>query len=773
MPKQSRVVIVGGGYGGIECAKKLSKRYKNDSSVEISLIDRNPFHTLMTELHEVAGWRSSPESVMVDFESIFPGDRVRKVLDNIKTIDFEKRTVKGANGDYPYDYLVLGSGSEPEYFGIPGIEENSYTLWSLDDALEIRSKVDALFLAASRENDAQERARLLTFVVAGAGFTGIELAGELAEYCDRACERLHIERSEARVLIIEALPAILTMLDEGLRKKAEKIVARLGIELMLSAPISGAEPGLIKIKDGREIRSELFIWTCGVMGTAFAGNLDLTKGRCTNLECPHSRGGSCQRRICDFKTSREGSFVKAKRGRILVKETMESVDYPNVFLTGDALWHLEKERPLPQIVETALQTAHVAAHNLIAAIDGKAERKNFKSNYHGFMVSIGSRFAVSNVKMHPLLLALPALLIMGAAAAVAALVPDSLVKQVLMALNFKPSLELGILAMGWQRMLLALGAGALIVGAYFFALHTALSMGLKHLVNMHYLFGVAGFNAVFNYLRHAFFHREDGRSFWPGRFVAPRVQGLWVAVLRIFTGGMWLLEGFNKLFIEGWLNPKNSGWVNKFLFGIEPVAKAGVEAVSAASGEEWEAAAEPVVEAVSAATGEAVEAVGAALSSVEQNIATAKAAANAAGGIFLPSLTGGPWPIYKWMIKFMLGDGQAPWQVFLAYMMRSVIVLGEVAIGLALLGGAFTFLASGVSLILCLMFVVSGMATREVLWYGFAGLTLLGASGKAAGLDNWIIPYIDKLWRGTKLARHSTLYPDYPIVKKTGRGKKA
>jgi NADH dehydrogenase len=125
-----------------------------------------------------------------------------------------------------------------------------------------------------------------------------------------------------------------------------------------------------------------------------------------------------------------------------------------------------------------------------------------------------------------------------------------------------------------------------------------------------------------------------------------------------------------------------------------------------------------------------------------------------------------PTALYKWILKVFIGDGSHPWQLFFAYCFRMVIVLGEVGIGLALFGGAFTFLASGVSLILCVMFLISGMATREIFWYLCAGLVLLGASGKAAGMDNWIIPFIDRLWRKSKLGRATKLYPDEPLTKR-------
>jgi len=759
LSEKTRVVIVGGGYGGVKAAQVLAKLLRSPKDADIVLIDRNPFHTLMTELHEVAGWRSGPESVMVSFERIFPGDKVRVVVDEVKTIDFDAKAVKAGTGDFPYDYLVLGSGSETEDFGVPGVKERALKLWSLDDALAVRERVDRAFLEASRETDAERRKELLTFAVAGAGFTGIELAGELAEHRDAMCERYHLDRAETRVVVIEALPKILTILDDGLRAKAERLLAKLGVELMLNAAIVGVEESLVKIKDGRAVRAGTFVWTCGVAGTAFAGNLDLTKGKCMNRACPHSRGGSCSKKICEFKTERGGVFVEGKRGRILVDQYLRSVDYPDVYVVGDAPWFIEGGKPLPQIVETAVQTAERAARNIAAEATGRGKAEPFKSNYHGFMVSIGSRYAVQNLKLPGLLWLWMGVLALAVLVPVTAAIAGAVTKAGFVASLLSP----------WQ--LIPVGASIAVAAAVAIVMRLSVfAMGMKHLVNLHYLWGVAGFNGVFNYLRHAFFRRDDGRTFWPGRLVGHRVQGLWVVILRMFTGAMWFIEGVGKL---SWIDPKNSGWVNKFLFGIDPPVKpedvqAAADAVAAASAV-WEGevqgAANAGAAAVDAASAASVAA-DTAVASVDAATATAKAAASAAGGIFLPPLVKEPTALYRWVLALFIGDGSKPWQLAFAYLFRFLIVIGEVGVGLALFGGAFTFLASGVSIVLCILFLLSGMATREIFWYLCAGLTLLGAAGKSAGLDNWIIPFVDRFWRGSRLGRATKLYPDEPVSRR-------
>jgi NADH dehydrogenase len=177
MSDRIRIVILGGGYGGVHAAKKLYKQYKRRDDVEITLIDKNPYHTLMTELHEIAGSRTEPEAVQVSFHKIFGGKKVNVVIDEITGIDLEEKKLTSETTNYGYDYLVIGAGGAPEFFDIPGVQENSFTLWSLEDAIRIRTHVEDCFREAAKEPNPEKRRQLLNFTIAGAGFTGIELAG--------------------------------------------------------------------------------------------------------------------------------------------------------------------------------------------------------------------------------------------------------------------------------------------------------------------------------------------------------------------------------------------------------------------------------------------------------------------------------------------------------------------------------------------------------------------------------------------------------------------
>jgi len=665
------ILIVGGGYAGIATAKKLAKHYKNNEDITVTLVDKHPFHTLMTELHEVAGHRVEPDSVRVPYAKIFGASKVKVALDTITSIDFQKNQAHSAVKSYDYDYLVLGSGAEPEFFGISGIKENSFTLWSFDDAMKLRYHVDDIFEKAVAEQDPAKRKKMFTFVVAGGGFTGIEMAGELLEWRDIMCAKWLVDKSEIRIAVVEALPNILPMLEEDLRDKVALYMKKHGADLLVNTPIVGAEPGVVKLKDGSVLETGTFIWTAGVTGCAFAESLDLAKG-------PFGRNTGT------------GEPLKLNRkGRLLVTEEIRSVDYPNVFPVGDNLWFVEDKKPLPQIVETAIQTGETAAHNIIAAIDG-CRAKKFKSNYHGFMVSVGGKYAVSN------------------------------------AMGIKLS---GIFA-----------------------------MAMKHIVNLHYLLSVAGFNQCWEYIKHEFLDMQNHRSFVRG-FGSYKTRGYWLLPIRLWLGLMWVFEGINKIG-EGWLRwgeGSKSGWM--FSEGVVQKGAAVISAADDLFGSAGDLFGETADLFGTLDTGAVIDAVGSA--SVD-----AVSAASGGGGAAFNGIWDLSQPIFDFYgtistwFRTIFMDGMAAYIPFQAF--QAMVVFVEIAIGLAMIGGLFTWWAAAVSIVMCLVFAISGLFAWNQVWFIFAGFLLLGGGGRAFGLDCWVVPLFKKWWNGTRFARKTYLYSDDP-----------
>lgn len=361
---KKKVVILGAGYGGVHVAQVLNKLSKSRNDIEITLINKTPFHVLLTELHEVAGNRVHPDAVKVSLERVFKKTPVKVVEDTITDIDFKSQKLSSANKQYNYDYLILGFGSEPAFFGIPGMKEHSLTLWSFEDAIKVRDHIIDMFITASREKDTHKRQELLTFIVGGGGFTGIELVGELAQLVNELCSEYNIDRNEVKLLVVEAMSRILTNLSDKSMKKAVKYLNKNGVEILTDSPITKVNENSIELKSGRTINTKTLIWTGGVQNDSFSGKLGITLG---------------------------------KRGRIEANEYMQSVDYKNVYVIGDNIsYNDSKAGMLPPLVETALQTADYAAKNIINDIDGK-DKEKFSANYHGVMVSVGGAYSVAEV----------------------------------------------------------------------------------------------------------------------------------------------------------------------------------------------------------------------------------------------------------------------------------------------------------------------------------------------------------------------------------------
>jgi NADH dehydrogenase len=674
----------------------------------------------MTELHEVAGSRTDPEAVQVSFAKIFAGTDVELIVDEVKTIDFHNNKLISDVAEYPYDYLVVGAGGEPEFFDIPGVQENCFTCWSLEDAIRIRTHVEECFREAAKEPDPARRRRLLTFTIAGGGFTGAELAGELLDQRDVLCPKYHISEEEVRVLVVEMMDSILPIFPEHLRRKASRYLRRRGAEIMLNSPITSAEEGRITIADEEHVQTETFIWTAGIHGSEFTSKIELTKGQCArgeqaeaSIEGIHGMAG------CHFEEDER--YIVGERGRIQVNKYMQSVDFDNVYLVGDMIWFIENERPVPQIVETALQTAEVASENVAAEVEGKKKKKEFKSNYHGFMVSLGSRYGVAHV--------------------------------------------MGISLSG------------------FFA------MASKHLINVHYLFGLAGINAVWEYLQHEFFHVKDQRSF-VGEHLGWRVPVYWTVPLRLWLGGKWLAEGIKKL-QEGWLNPGEGGLaavsgsavrMPGVSFGdgadggssASPSGGEGSGDWSGSGGESGQQADGGSSASPSGGSGNGEswnqggngggEAAGQAADTASSASPAAGSGQAAAEGAQSGSEYGEPlmeaWGIYNWFAETFLSLSP-----LLAFLLQSAVVLAEVVIGLALIGGAFTFLAAGASILLGVMFLASGWGNPELLWYFFASLVMLGGAGRGFGLDHYIMPALHRWWNRRKVAHKTYLYTGEPRFK--------
>lgn len=591
-----KIVILGAGYAGIETAKLIEKKLRRRDDVEITVIDKNSYHTLMTELHEVAGWRTEEDSVRINLDKIFSGRKINLKRDLINEIDFEKRILKSESQTYEYDYLVLGTGSQPEFYGIKGIKEYGFTLWSYEDAMKIRHHIKDCFEKASVETDLNKRKQLLTFAVAGGGFTGVEMAGELGEIAPIFCEKYNINKDEVKLYLVEGGNKILPIFSEKQIQKAEKRLEKLGVEILKESFISELTSEGFLLKNQEGIDTKTLIWAAGIKVSEIGEKVELQKN---------------------------------EKGRLLADKYLKAEGKDGVYLVGDNIGYKEEKGYTPQIVEAAIQSGKTVATNILANIQGEKETE-FKPEYHGFMVSIGGRYAISDT-------------------------------------------------MGMKM-------------SGFFA------MALKHLINLHYLVLLGGLNLVWSYMNHEFFRMENRRSIMGGH-ISERTVNFWLVPLRIYVGSMWVYESIKKI-QEGWLNPSN----------IKIIVNA-TSGASASGNGDWAQAAQQVE----------------------------------------PLLKEMPF-FMDWIMNHIVAINP--------FLFQSSIVITELIIGILIIVGLFTFISSGISVVLTFMFLLSAMADASILWYTFAGIALMGGAGRIFGLDYYIMPVIKKYWKKTKFAKKNYLYID-------------
>lgn len=382
---EKRIVVLGGGYAGVLTAKKLAKRFKKMDDVKIQIIDKNRHHTMLTELHEVAGNRVEEDSIRISLNKIFAGRKVEVVTDLITSIDYDKQILTGDYGQYAYDYLVVAAGSQPTFYGLPGVAEHTFKLWSYDDAIMLHNHIIETFEKALNENNPRERRKLLTFYVSGAGFTGVEMAGELAEWVPKLCEHFEIDREEVRIVEVDLLERVVPSLSEKLSAKAQKRLEKMGVELHLKTNIVTVGSDYIEYKkNGSVCRDETatIIWTAGT-------------------ECADIAKNSTQ-------------LKQAGRGRLNTDAYLRAEGRENVFVIGDNMFYIPEgqDKPVPQMVENCEHSASTVTHNLTAALTGQGEMEEYRPNFHGVMVSIGGRYGLAYVGGNKRKLELPSFLAM-------------------------------------------------------------------------------------------------------------------------------------------------------------------------------------------------------------------------------------------------------------------------------------------------------------------------------------------------------------------------
>jgi NADH:quinone reductase (non-electrogenic) len=354
------VVIVGGGFAGVGCAKRLAR----EDGVRVTLIDRNNYHQFQPLLYQVASSQIAPSHVAFSLRKLFRNhDDIDVKLAEVVSVDPATRTVVTADGArYTGDAVVLAAGAVPNFFGTPGAAEHAFPLYSLTDADRLRGRIIAVFEEADRDPSLIERGAL-NFVVVGGGPTGVETAGALADLIrdTMVVEYDDVPVSRAEIHLVDVGPALLTPFSENAHHYAARVLRRMGVELHLGVKVEEVGPGHVTLGDGSTILTRCVVWGGGNMASPLAGEVGATQGR---------------------------------GGRIEVRPDLTVEGLSAVYAIGDVANIPSPHGTLPQLGSVAMQSGVWAAENLLADADGRP-RTPFRYRDKGIMAMIGRGAAIA------------------------------------------------------------------------------------------------------------------------------------------------------------------------------------------------------------------------------------------------------------------------------------------------------------------------------------------------------------------------------------------
>ena len=359
--KRPRVVIAGAGFGGLTCTRSLRR-----APVDVVLIDSNNYHLFTPLLYQVASALLDPGEIARPVRSLIRPLRNADFLQGTVTgVDFDNRQLLTDHGAVPYEYLVLATGAQSDYFGNVALAEETRGLKDLDEALAVRNQILSRFEAARWAKDPTTRRRLLTFAVVGAGPTGVEMAGAISELTHLVLRKDYrdLDTNEVRVVLIEAAPYVLGPFVPSLRKAAQRSLVQKGIEVMLQTRVESVTDGCVKLSNGVEIPAETVIWTAGVRGSEV--------GKITGLQL-------------------------VRQARIKVDDTLQVPGHPEVFVIGDLAGAQVGDSLLPMLIPVAMQEGRHAAREISQVVAG-ARPSAFRYKDPGIMATIGRNSAVAQL----------------------------------------------------------------------------------------------------------------------------------------------------------------------------------------------------------------------------------------------------------------------------------------------------------------------------------------------------------------------------------------
>jgi NADH dehydrogenase len=354
------VVIVGGGFGGLLAARGLAK-----APVQVTLIDRRNHHLFQPLLYQVATAGLSPANIAAPIRAVLRGQKNAEVMmAEVTGVDTQNQNVMLDVQAIHYDYLVLATGSWHSYFGHDEWRKFAPGLKAVSDATDIRRKILLAFEAAEMEKDPEKRKALLTFILVGAGPTGVEMAGSIAELAQYALESdfRHIDPKHTRIILIEANARILAGFPDSLSQKAAHKLKSLRVEIMNGARVEKVDAEGV-IVSGTRVYGKTVIWCAGVIASP--------AGKWLNAEVDRA-------------------------GRVKVNPDLSAPGHSNVFVIGDTASSVQDGKPLPGVAPVAMQQGKYVASLLRARVEGKKEVRPFHYINKGNLATVGRSFAVAD-----------------------------------------------------------------------------------------------------------------------------------------------------------------------------------------------------------------------------------------------------------------------------------------------------------------------------------------------------------------------------------------
>lgn len=354
------VVVCGAGFAGLWAARRLA-----GEEVDVVLLDRNNYHTFYPLLYQVAAAELGPTEVAYPVRAILrKASNVVFRMADVRGVDLESRTVVTDVDRIAYDHLVLALGSVPNFFGVEGAAEHTFTLREMDQAIPLRHHLLSRFESAVFERDPEHRRKLLTFVIVGGGPTGVEYAGALAElvFGPLLEDYPTIDAEEIRIVLLEALDELLPGMPGELCGYAADRLARRGVEVRTGAVAERVEEGRIVLDGDEAIESETIVWTAGVKGDDAVGSWGVPVN---------------------------------ERGQVEVTGLLNLEEHPEVWVAGDLAYVEQEGEPLPQVAPVAIQEGEHVARNILRRVRGDAAEP-FEYDDPGMLAVIGRNAAVAD-----------------------------------------------------------------------------------------------------------------------------------------------------------------------------------------------------------------------------------------------------------------------------------------------------------------------------------------------------------------------------------------